>query len=118
MEPGAKQEGAMFVHAYSYKDLTEVEDGAAPGESPKEGAWGLPLIPEDRCQISHYFSELSTQQMGVAQDLQEQMLLGSSEDWAEPPGQPQTSHRDPQRGHRQRGLWKLLRPGGCTRSMS
>ena len=63
---GAGQEGAMFVHARSYEDLTESEDGAAPGESPKEGAWGPPLLAADMCQISHDSSELSTQLIGVA----------------------------------------------------
>ena len=66
MEPGAKQEGAVFVHACSYKDLTRLEDGAAPGESPKEGAWGPPLLAADMCQISHDSSELTTQLIGVA----------------------------------------------------
>ncbi|XP_001915953.3 vacuolar fusion protein MON1 homolog A [Equus przewalskii] len=86
MEPGAGQEGAMFVHARSYEDLTESEDGAASGESPKEGAGGPPPLPADMRQISQDFSELSTQLTGVARDLQEEMLPGSSEDWLEPPG--------------------------------
>ncbi|XP_016058219.1 PREDICTED: vacuolar fusion protein MON1 homolog A [Miniopterus natalensis] len=86
MEPGAGQEGAMFVHARSYEDLTESEDGAAPGESPTEGAGGPPPLPADMRQISQDFSELSTQLTGVARDLQEEMLPGSSEDWVEPPG--------------------------------
>lgn len=86
MEPGAGQEGAMFVHARSYEDLTESEDGAASGESPKEGAGGPPPLPTDMRQISQDFSELSTQLTGVARDLQEEMLPGSSEDWPESPG--------------------------------
>lgn len=76
----------MFVHARSYEDLTEPENGAAPGESPEEGAGGPPPLPADMRQISQDFSELSTQLTGVARDLQEEMLPGSSEDWAEPPG--------------------------------
>ena len=83
---GAGQEGAMFVHARSYEDLTESEDGAASGESPKEGAGGPPPLPTDMRQISQDFSELSTQLTGVARDLQEEMLPGSSEDWPESPG--------------------------------
>uniref|UniRef100_A0A2K5VF48 Vacuolar fusion protein MON1 homolog n=1 Tax=Macaca fascicularis TaxID=9541 RepID=A0A2K5VF48_MACFA len=86
MEPGAGQEGAMFVHARSYEDLTESEDGAASGDSPKEGARGPPPLPADMRQISQDFSELSTQLTGVARDLQEEMLPGSSEDWLDPPG--------------------------------
>ncbi|XP_006770667.1 PREDICTED: vacuolar fusion protein MON1 homolog A [Myotis davidii] len=86
MEPGAGQEGAMFVHARSYEDLTEPENGAAPGENSEEGAGGPPPLPADMRQISQDFSELSTQLTGVARDLQEEMLPGSSEDWAEPPG--------------------------------
>ncbi|XP_042522001.1 vacuolar fusion protein MON1 homolog A [Dipodomys spectabilis] len=85
-EPGAGQEGAMFVHARSYEDLTETEDGAASGDSPQEGAAGPPPLPTDMRQISQDFSELSTQLTGVARDLQEEMLPGSSEDWLEPPG--------------------------------
>lgn len=76
----------MFVHARSYEDLTEPENGAAPGESSEEGAGGPPPLPADMRQISQDFSELSTQLTGVARDLQEEMLPGSSEDWAEPPG--------------------------------
>ncbi|EQB77051.1 MON1 A-like protein [Camelus ferus] len=76
----------MFVHARSYEDLTESEDGAASGESPKEGAGGPPPLPADMRQISQDFSELSTQLTGVARDLQEEMLPGSSEDWPESPG--------------------------------
>lgn len=76
----------MFVHARSYEDLTEPDSGATPGESPEEGAGGPPPLPADMRQISQDFSELSTQLTGVARDLQEEMLPGSSEDWAEPPG--------------------------------
>lgn len=76
----------MFVHARSYEDLTESEDGVASGESPKEGAGGPPPLSTDMRQISQDFNELSTQLTGVARDLQEEMLPGSSEDWAETPG--------------------------------
>ncbi|XP_004834126.1 vacuolar fusion protein MON1 homolog A isoform X1 [Heterocephalus glaber] len=86
MEPGAGQEGAMFVHARSYEDLTESEDGPASGDSPKEGSGGRPPLPTDMRQISQDFSELSTQLTGMARDLQEEMLPGSSEDWLGPPG--------------------------------
>lgn len=83
----------MFVHARSYEDLTESEDGAASGDSPQQGA-GVPSpLPADMRQISQDFSELSTQLTGVARDVQEEMLPGSSEDWQEPPraaGRPAT----------------------------
>ena len=48
----------MFVHARSYEDLTESEDGAASGESPKEGAGGPPPLATDMRQISQDFSAL------------------------------------------------------------
>lgn len=94
---GAGQEGAMFVHARSYEDLTESEDGAASGDSPKEGAGGPPSLPTDMRQISQDFSELSTQLTGVARDLQEEMLPGSSEDWLEPPGATGRPDTEPSR---------------------
>ncbi|XP_010850256.1 PREDICTED: LOW QUALITY PROTEIN: vacuolar fusion protein MON1 homolog A [Bison bison bison] len=97
MEPGAGQEGAMFVHARSYEDLTESEDGAASGESPKEGAGGPPPLATDMRQISQDFSELSTQLTGVARDLQEEMLPGSSEDWPESPGAARRPATEPPR---------------------
>lgn len=84
-EPGAGQEGAMFVHARSYEDLTESEDDReASGDSPREYAGSPPPLPTDMRQISQDFSELSTQLTGVARDLQEEMLPGSSEDWLGP----------------------------------
>lgn len=86
MEPGAGQEGAMFVHTRSYEDLTELEDREASGDSPKEYVGSPPPLPTDIRQISQDFSELSTQLTGVARDLQEEMLPGSSEDWLEPQG--------------------------------
>lgn len=76
----------MFVHARSYEDLTESEDGAASRENLEEGAGGPSPLPADMRQISQDFSELSTQLTGVARDLQEEMLPESSEDWPEPPG--------------------------------
>lgn len=94
---GAGQEGAMFVHARSYEDLTESEDGAASGESPKEGAGGPPPLATDMRQISQDFSELSTQLTGVARDLQEEMLPGSSEDWPECPGAARRPATEPPR---------------------
>lgn len=36
-----RREACSSAHARSYEDLTESEDGAASGESPKEGA-GVP----------------------------------------------------------------------------
>lgn len=76
----------MFVHTRSYEDLTELEDREASGESPKEYVGSPPPLPTDMRQISQDFSELSTQLTGVARDLQEEMLPGSSEDWLEPQG--------------------------------
>lgn len=76
----------MFVHARSYEDLTESEDREASRDSPKEYAGSPPPLPTDMRQISQDFSELSTQLTGVARDLQEEMLPGSSEDWLEPQG--------------------------------
>ncbi|KFW02082.1 Vacuolar fusion protein MON1 A [Eurypyga helias] len=35
-EPGAGQEGAMFVHTRSYEDLTSPEDGVAAARTPEE----------------------------------------------------------------------------------
>lgn len=87
----------MFVHARSYEDLTESEDGAASGESPKEGAGGPPPLATDMRQISQDFSELSTQLTGVARDLQEEMLPGSSEDWPESPGAARRPATEPPR---------------------
>ncbi|XP_003762301.1 vacuolar fusion protein MON1 homolog A [Sarcophilus harrisii] len=73
-EPGAGQEGAMFVHARSYEDLTESEEGEAAGGSPEEGASAQPrATATDMRQISKDFSELSTQLTGVARDLEEEM---------------------------------------------
>ncbi|KAK2500511.1 hypothetical protein MC885_011358 [Smutsia gigantea] len=96
-EPGAGQEAAMFIHARSYEDLTESEDGAASGESPEEGAGGPPPLPADMRQISQDFSELSTQLTGVARHLQEEMLPESSEDWPEPLGAAKRPATEPPR---------------------
>jgi hypothetical protein len=76
----------MFVHTRSYEDLTELEDREASGDSPKECVGSPPPLATDMRQISQDFSELSTQLTGVARDLQEEMLPGSSEDWPEPQG--------------------------------
>lgn len=85
----------MFVHAYSYEDLNESEDGPASGDSSKEGAGSPPPLPTDMRQISQDFSELSTQLTGVARDLQEEMLPGSSEDWPGPPGTTSRPAKEP-----------------------
>ena len=69
----------MFVHTRSYEDLTELEDREASGDSPKECVGSPPPLATDMRQISQDFSELSTQLTGVARDLQEEMLPGSSE---------------------------------------
>ncbi|XP_044512878.1 vacuolar fusion protein MON1 homolog A [Gracilinanus agilis] len=73
-EPGAGQEGAMFVHARSYEDLTESEVGEATEGNPEEGTSTQPrATATDMRQISKDFSELSTQLTGVARDLEEEM---------------------------------------------
>lgn len=81
MELGVGQEGVMFVYVCFYEDLIELEDGVVFGDSFKEGVRGFLLLFVDMCQISQDFSELSIQLMGVVWDLQEEMLLGSFEDW-------------------------------------
>ncbi|OPJ80875.1 vacuolar fusion MON1-like protein A [Patagioenas fasciata monilis] len=89
-EPGAGQEGAMFVHTRSYEDLTSPEDGAATVRSTEEGR-GEPAEPSSMEQISKDFSELSTQLTGMALDLEEEMRP-SKEGKLEP--SPQTARRD------------------------
>ncbi|XP_025897293.1 vacuolar fusion protein MON1 homolog A [Nothoprocta perdicaria] len=67
-EPGAGQEGAMFVHTRSYEDLTSPEEGGAAARSPPEGPGEPPAPPQPSSmeQISKDFSELSTQLTGRA----------------------------------------------------
>ncbi|NXS57151.1 MON1A protein, partial [Brachypteracias leptosomus] len=89
-EPGAGQEGAMFVHTRSYEDLTSPEDGAAAARSPEERR-GEPSELSSMEQISKDFSELSTQLTGMALDLEEEMRQ-SKEGKLEP--SPQTTRRD------------------------
>ncbi|NWZ22586.1 MON1A protein, partial [Asarcornis scutulata] len=74
-EPGAGQEGAMFVHTRSYEDLTSPEDGGAAARSPEERR-GEAAGPSSMEQISKDFSELSTQLTGMALDLEEEMRPG------------------------------------------
>ncbi|KAM9132896.1 vacuolar fusion protein MON1 homolog A [Pangshura tecta] len=78
MEPGAGQEGAMFVHTRSYEDLTSPEDRDVVSRSPEEGQ-GDQADQTSMEQISKDFSELSTQLTGMALDLEEEMRL-SQED--------------------------------------
>ncbi|NWW69863.1 MON1A protein, partial [Climacteris rufus] len=89
-EPGAGQEGAMFVHTRSYEDLTSPEDGAAAVRSPEERR-GEPAEQSSMEQISKDFSELSTQLTGMALDLEEEMRPGK-EGKLEP--SPQSSRHD------------------------
>ncbi|XP_053891824.1 vacuolar fusion protein MON1 homolog A isoform X1 [Malaclemys terrapin pileata] len=72
MEPGAGQEGAMFVHTRSYEDLTSPEDGDVVSRSSEEGR-GDQADQTSIEQISKDFSELSTQLTGMALDLEEEM---------------------------------------------
>ncbi|XP_032645394.1 vacuolar fusion protein MON1 homolog A isoform X1 [Chelonoidis abingdonii] len=72
MEPGAGQEGAMFVHTRSYEDLTSPEDGDVVSRNPEEGQ-GDQADQTSMEQISKDFSELSTQLTGMALDLEEEM---------------------------------------------
>uniref|UniRef100_A0A8D0G360 Vacuolar fusion protein MON1 homolog n=1 Tax=Sphenodon punctatus TaxID=8508 RepID=A0A8D0G360_SPHPU len=89
-EPGAGQEGAMFVHTRSYEDLTSSEDGGAASQSPEEGQGDQ----DDQIkmeQISKDFSELSTQLTGVVLDFEEEMRQ-SKDDKLDL--SPQTSRHD------------------------
>ncbi|KAJ7419536.1 Vacuolar fusion protein MON1 A [Pitangus sulphuratus] len=89
-EPGAGQEGAMFVHTRSYEDLTSPEDGAAVARSPEERR-GEPGEQSSMEQISKDFSELSTQLTGMALDLEEEMRPGKEGKLEQ---SPQTPRRD------------------------
>ncbi|KAM8799560.1 vacuolar fusion protein MON1 homolog A [Eudromia elegans] len=71
-EPGAGQEGAMFVHTRSYEDLTSPEEGGAAARSPDEGPGEPPPQPSSMEQISKDFSELSTQLSGMALGLEDE----------------------------------------------
>ncbi|KAM9272042.1 LOW QUALITY PROTEIN: vacuolar fusion protein MON1 homolog A [Cariama cristata] len=82
-EPGAGQEGAMFVHTRS--DLTSPEGQPQRGAQRKAGE---PAEPTSMEQISKDFSELSTQLTGMALDLEEEMRQ-SKEGKLEP--SPQTT---------------------------
>ncbi|XP_028574461.2 vacuolar fusion protein MON1 homolog A [Podarcis muralis] len=89
-EPGAGQEGAMFVHAKSYEDLTSTENQDATPQSPEESEerQGEQAKMEE---ISKDFSELSTQLTGIALDLEEE-IRHSKEDKLEL--SPQALRRD------------------------
>nr|XP_028574461.1 vacuolar fusion protein MON1 homolog A [Podarcis muralis]XP_028574462.1 vacuolar fusion protein MON1 homolog A [Podarcis muralis]XP_028574463.1 vacuolar fusion protein MON1 homolog A [Podarcis muralis] len=89
-EPGAGQEGAMFVHAKSYEDLTSTENQDATPQSLEESEerQGEQAKMEE---ISKDFSELSTQLTGIALDLEEE-IRHSKEDKLEL--SPQASRRD------------------------
>ncbi|KAG6938163.1 MON1 -like protein A, secretory trafficking associated [Chelydra serpentina] len=96
-EPGAGQEGAIFVHTRSYEDLTSPEDGDVAPRSPEEGR-GDQADQTSMEQISKDFSELSTQLTGMALDLEEEMRL-SQEDNMDP--LPQTARRDSARSEKE-----------------
>ncbi|CAI5767021.1 Vacuolar fusion protein MON1 homolog [Podarcis lilfordi] len=89
-EPGAGQEGAMFVHAKSYEDLTSTENQDATPQSPEESE-ELQGEQAKMEEISKDFSELSTQLTGIALDLEEE-IRHSKEDKLEL--SPQASRRD------------------------
>ncbi|KAL8212265.1 UNVERIFIED_CONTAM: Vacuolar fusion protein MON1 A [Gekko kuhli] len=71
-EPGAAQEGAMFVHAQSYEDLTSTENPDATVQMPSGGE-DAQSDQTKMEEISKDFSELSTQLTGIALDLEEEM---------------------------------------------
>ncbi|XP_070594960.1 vacuolar fusion protein MON1 homolog A [Erythrolamprus reginae] len=89
-EPGAGQEGAMFVHTRSYEDLTGTDNVETATKSPgeREESQGDELKMEE---ISKDFSELSTQLTGIALNLEEE-IRQNSEDNLEL--SPQSSRRD------------------------
>ncbi|XP_060621725.2 vacuolar fusion protein MON1 homolog A isoform X2 [Anolis sagrei] len=89
-EPGAGQEGAMFVHAQSYEDLTGTDNQDVIPRRPDqmEGAQDELTKMEE---ISKDFSELSTQLTGIALDLEEE-IRQNEEDKLDL--SPQASRRD------------------------
>ncbi|XP_044307035.1 vacuolar fusion protein MON1 homolog A isoform X1 [Varanus komodoensis] len=89
-EPGAGQEGAMFVHAQSYEDLTgtDNQDAAPQSSDEREESQSDQTKMEE---ISKDFSELSTQLTGIALDLEEE-IRQNHEGTAE--FSPQASRRD------------------------
>ncbi|KAG8128361.1 hypothetical protein E2320_015202 [Naja naja] len=89
-EPGAGQEGAIFVHTRSYEDLTGTDNTESAPKSPdeREESQSDDLKIEE---ISKDFSELSTQLTGIALDLEEE-IRQNSEDNLEL--SPQGSRRD------------------------
>ncbi|XP_066473117.1 vacuolar fusion protein MON1 homolog A [Tiliqua scincoides] len=89
-EPGASQEGAMFVHAQSYEDLTSTDNRVITPQSPEEGEEAQADQTKME-EISKDFSELSTQLTGMALDLEEE-IRQSQEDKPDP--SPQVSRRD------------------------
>ncbi|XP_007444925.1 vacuolar fusion protein MON1 homolog A isoform X1 [Python bivittatus] len=71
-EPGAGQEGAIFVHTKSYEDLTSTDNPESAPKSPDERE--EPQRDEIKMEeISKDFSELSTQLTGIALDLEEEI---------------------------------------------
>ncbi|EMP42564.1 vacuolar fusion protein MON1 homolog A [Chelonia mydas] len=96
-EPGAGQEGAMFVHTRSYEDLTSPEDGDVASRSPEEGR-GDQADQTSMEQISKDFSELSTQLTGMALDLEEEMRMSQEN---EMDLSPQTARRDSARSEKE-----------------
>ncbi|CAM4579973.1 vacuolar fusion protein MON1 homolog A isoform X1 [Lepidochelys kempii] len=96
-EPGAGQEGGMFVHTRSYEDLTSPEDGDVASRSPEEGR-GDQADQTSMAHISKDFSELSTQLTGMALDLEEEMRLSQEN---EMDLSPQTARRDSARSEKE-----------------
>ncbi|XP_026529091.1 vacuolar fusion protein MON1 homolog A [Notechis scutatus] len=89
-EPGAGQEGAIFVHTRSYEDLTGTDntESAPKSSDEREESQSDELKIEE---ISKDFSELSTQLTGIALDLEEE-IRQNNEDNLEL--SPQGSRRD------------------------
>ncbi|XP_075430263.1 vacuolar fusion protein MON1 homolog A isoform X2 [Ascaphus truei] len=72
---GASHDGAMFVHARSYEDLTGDEEGSAPG-TPGAESEGDPGSMEE---ISRDFSKLSTQLSVSSSQGEEQSMEATSD---------------------------------------
>uniref|UniRef100_A0ABM5FKM0 Vacuolar fusion protein MON1 homolog n=1 Tax=Pogona vitticeps TaxID=103695 RepID=A0ABM5FKM0_9SAUR len=89
-EPGAGQEGAMFVHAKSYEDLIGADHQDATPQSPDEEEESQADQTKME-EISKDFSELSTQLTGIPVDVEEEIRQSGEdkEDFL-----PQVSRRD------------------------
>ncbi|XP_030061279.1 vacuolar fusion protein MON1 homolog A isoform X2 [Microcaecilia unicolor] len=79
-EPGAGQEGTMFVHTRSYEDLTTDEGPVSMGLKKGDGD----QIESDMEQISKDFSELSTKLTGIPMDMEEELRENDSDQQEKP----------------------------------